>query len=123
MMAHLNIQWIKILGCVLLFSVLVAAQQTMPTGVQVLQKDVASFWLKGRGLSAAEAKTLEETLLKTPTDLPARFMLISYYSVNFNAENAREKKCEHVHWTIENFPASEMLHHFPAVRLPSAPPS
>jgi tetratricopeptide (TPR) repeat protein len=123
MMTHLNIQWIKVSGCILLLSVLVGAQQTVPTGVQVLPKDLASMSIKGRSLSADEAKALEETLLKTPADVPARVMLISYYSANYKDQKSRVKKCEHVHWMIENFAASEFLHYVSEVRLFSVPPN
>lgn len=112
-----NVQWIKVSGCVLLFVAFATAQQTAPSGVQIVPQEVSSFYLKGRSLTADEAKRLEEALVGNPSDIASRFTLISYYFGKFSEKEAKERRCTHVLWTIENLSSSDLLHHFPVARL------
>jgi len=93
-----------------------AQQQASSPGRSLGDRDVTTLSIKGRSLTSEEANELESALVKDPSDLRARFTLISYYSAHFETP-MRAKKCEHVLWTIENIPESTLLHYLAQVRL------
>jgi len=110
-MKRIIVNWLFVVGLALAFAVIGNAQQQASSSGRLLgARDIAEMSLKGRQLTSEEADAFEQTLAKDPNDLTARFTLISYYSAHFMEKPMKAKKCEHVLWTIENIPSSQLLH-------------
>jgi hypothetical protein len=117
-MSRWGIRLLLVLCLSLLMSFVASAQQTSGTATsQLTTQGIVSLSIKGRTISTDEAQSLEQMLVKDPSDLASRFTLISYYGTHFEEKAMKARKCEHILWTIENIPGSPLLHHFPQARL------
>lgn len=97
--------WAAVLACALPLVYSAAALQVSPrTDERAPNPGLAQLIAAGSNLSAAEARQIEEQLLRDPEDLAARAKLISYYVLN----QIVEPRLQHVFWLIEHHPESEI---------------
>jgi TonB family protein len=97
--------WAAVLVCALPLVYSAAALQVSPrTDERAPNPGLAQLIAAGSNLSAAEARQIEEQLLRDPEDLAARARLLSYYVSN----QIVEPRMQHVSWLIEHHPESEI---------------
>ncbi len=83
------------------------ASCTMPLTREMRPSEIA---MKGREMSAEEARAMEETVQAHPADVWARTMLIGYYGESqFRSPDSRKQVEHQVLWLIKNVPEADVV--------------